>query len=235
MTSPSTGQLIDLNPLAQQTWVVPGLYGDSFEIRACGPLNDVCDGHSLNGVCQQTPTPKSFGLANSTVVVDDDVVTVTYIGGSACVSQPQLTRSTIITFYCACVNPGTQGPTIATDPMNGCTAYFNWPTNLVCSPDQLVKNCPSTTSQATFKTTTIPLYTTPGPTNSPSSRGSSSAAIGGAIGGLVGAFVLGALGYLVYRRTKKSVALSIKAEGTVNVDSTDKVALMNNEEDEEKL
>lgn len=232
MTSPSTGQVIDLNALSALSWEVAGLFGDSFNIRACGNLSSSCGGQ-VSGVCQDKPTPTSFGVGNSTITIDDDIVTLAYINGAPCANaQPPQNRTTFITFYCTCQTDNAVGPTLAAEGRGQCNLFLNWATPLVCSPDQLA-NCPSSTSQATYTTTTIPLYTTT-PSVAPSHGGSSSA---GVIAGVIVVVlvVAGAIGYLVYRRysgsSKKTGGLSITS-GDINMDPTDKVNLVDDVDDD---
>jgi len=237
VTSPSTGQVINLNDLSAQSWSVPGLYGDKYTIRACAALDYECDGHWSNGVCQDSPAPSSFGLANSTVTVNDNVVSILYSGGSPCPTFAGQNRSALVTFYCVCEGTQQQGPTIASEYPNGCMTSFNWATSLVCSPDQLVTCGSSTATNPTFTTTTRPLYsTTTHRTAVPHSRGgkSSAAVVGAAVGTVLGVIVLGVLGYFLYRRFKSPAKLSIRYDNTISMSSTDAQNLFDDDENDAK-
>ena len=236
VTSPTTGLLVNLNPLAAREWVVPGFHGETYTLRPCAPLSSKCAGRD-SGVCEKglSVGDGSFGLPNSTLTISNDVVTMSFQNGSPCPTTPGYARNSIITFFCDCTGDTSAVPSLTSNPLAYCVATFKWPTPLVCTPAQLAQ-CPSTTSQVTFTTTTKAIYTTAKP--SKHSASSSAKTTEAVVGGILGALVLIVVLFFVYKKflADKMPSLSIRSHGQttdLKMDRTDdKDALFNVDEDE---
>ncbi len=105
----------------------------AYYLNVCGNLASYSCGNNTNAAaCQQFPAKNvTLGYPNSSLVLTDGQVTLSYLGGDACYRNGP-NRSVIITFICDPTVSGKGGPTFVSQTSN-CTFLFNWHTDLVCS------------------------------------------------------------------------------------------------------
>lgn len=79
-----TGQKIDLNPLAAESWhVVDPVSGHNYEVNACGTLKSDC--REGSGACQFASNKQTYdmGTATKTVQLVKEHVNMVYEGGES--------------------------------------------------------------------------------------------------------------------------------------------------------
>lgn len=119
---------VDLSPLRREKPYNVTHEAASFLLNMCGA--SACE----NGVAVCTPEGTNYGKSSQSQLQwdHDDLLMLTFYGGSSCEGSLSGTRSTRIFFVCD-LNAGLGTPRLdpASDDLH-CTAVFNWHTNLTC-------------------------------------------------------------------------------------------------------
>ncbi|KAK9531251.1 hypothetical protein VZT92_010686 [Zoarces viviparus] len=137
VTNPATGHLFDLNTLTKE-----GGYNvyDHQEHRKTFHMN-ICRNVSNAGCSSETAvcitdatTAVSGGQVSRELSYKDQVLELTYEGGSPCPANPDLKHNTIIHFICRPPNMGSAPPEPVLIDSNAdtCTHFFSFHTPLVC-------------------------------------------------------------------------------------------------------
>eukprot|EP00045_Choanoeca_perplexa_P017875 m.269550 g.269550 ORF g.269550 m.269550 type:complete len:2501 (+) comp17662_c0_seq1:233-7735(+) len=124
------GQTFDLTRLAalhEGNYVVTD-NSQSYDVSLCSSDSKCVGGAAVCKGSTNYGKPKEDGL-----VINGDLVTLTYDGGSLCPGFSNVRASTTITFKCAPGSDGTAGPVVMAD--DGCNLQLDWYTSLVCTSD----------------------------------------------------------------------------------------------------
>uniref|UniRef100_A0A8C9W683 Insulin-like growth factor 2 receptor n=1 Tax=Scleropages formosus TaxID=113540 RepID=A0A8C9W683_SCLFO len=126
VTNPVTGHLFDLNSLNREDGYT--VY-DHKNRRKMFRLN-IC-GAAANFGCEDE-TAINGGRYNQNLTYRDQVVQLTYSGGSVCDANHTLTHKSVISFVCKTSSVGEDGPVLVDSDPNECIHFFSWHTPLVC-------------------------------------------------------------------------------------------------------
>ncbi|XP_044144786.1 cation-independent mannose-6-phosphate receptor isoform X2 [Bufo gargarizans] len=113
---------------------------NTYHIGVCSPAQSMPSGNCNGAVCLQSGnTAISFGNINAMKMEyhhQQDMVELTYVGGDLCSPSTENRQSTIL-FKCD-ESAGKGFPVLISEP-KGCSAMFEWKTQLACLPKQTCK------------------------------------------------------------------------------------------------
>ncbi|KAL6096173.1 igf2r [Pungitius sinensis] len=137
VTNPATGHLFDLNTLTKEDGYIvfdPQEHRKMFRMNICGNVSNAgCS--SETAVCiKDAATVVSGGQVSRKLSYKDQVLELTYEGGSTCPANTKLKHNTIIHFICRPPNMGSSPPEPVLIDSNAetCTHFFSFHTPLVC-------------------------------------------------------------------------------------------------------
>ncbi|KAM9338794.1 cation-independent mannose-6-phosphate receptor [Symphorus nematophorus] len=137
VTNPATGHLFDLNSLSKEggyTVYDHREHRKMFRMNICGNMTNAgCSPGTA--VCIMDPSTKvSGGQVSRKLSYMDQVLELTYEGGSPCPAKPELKHKTIIHFICRPTNMGSAPPepVLIDSTADTCTHFFSFHTPLAC-------------------------------------------------------------------------------------------------------
>ncbi|XP_060907562.1 cation-independent mannose-6-phosphate receptor [Labrus mixtus] len=137
VTNPSTGHLFDLNSLTKEegyTVFDPRESRRMFRLNICGNMTNIGCSPETAVCIKEGATVVSGGQVSRKLSYTDQVLELTYEGGSPCPANPTLQHKTIIHFFCRppTMNSSPPEPVLIDSEAQTCTHYFSFQTPLVC-------------------------------------------------------------------------------------------------------
>ncbi|XP_072218868.1 cation-independent mannose-6-phosphate receptor isoform X2 [Leuresthes tenuis] len=142
VTNPATGHLFDLNSLMKDGGYTVYDHQEPrrmFRMNICGNVTNAGCSPGTAVCIKDSNTVVSGGQASRKLSYKDQILELTYEGGSPCSANPDLKHNTIIHFVCRPPNMGSAPPEPVLIDSNAdtCTHFFSFHTPLVC--EQYVK------------------------------------------------------------------------------------------------
>ncbi|KAM4522347.1 cation-independent mannose-6-phosphate receptor isoform 2-T2 [Odontesthes bonariensis] len=137
VTNPATGHLFDLNSLMKDGGYTVYDHQEPrrmFRMNVCGNLTNAGCSPGTAVCIKDSNTALDGGQASRKISYKDQVLELTYEGGSPCSANPDLKHNTIIHFICRPPNMGSAPPEPVLIDSNSdtCTHFFSFHTPLVC-------------------------------------------------------------------------------------------------------
>ncbi|XP_077442699.1 cation-independent mannose-6-phosphate receptor isoform X2 [Stigmatopora argus] len=137
VTNPATGHLFDLNSLRRDdgyTVYDHHVHDKTFRINICADIANAGCGPGTAVCIKDVKTALSGGQTSGKLSYKDQVLELTYQGGSPCPANSALQHSTIIHFICrpSSMSSSTPEPVLIDSNADTCTHLFAFHTHLVC-------------------------------------------------------------------------------------------------------
>ncbi|XP_077950092.1 cation-independent mannose-6-phosphate receptor isoform X1 [Gasterosteus aculeatus] len=137
VTNPATGHMFDLNPLTKKggyTVYDPQEHRKMFRMNICGNVSNAGCGSETAVCIKDAATAVSGGQVSRELSYKNQVLELTYEGGSTCPANRTLKHNTIIHFICRPPSMGSSPPEPVLIDSNAetCTHFFSFHTPLVC-------------------------------------------------------------------------------------------------------
>ncbi|TWW69178.1 cation-independent mannose-6-phosphate receptor isoform X1 [Takifugu flavidus] len=137
VSNPATGHQFDLSTLTKVGGYTVYDHRDQrkmFRLNICGTLPDAGCGPNAAVCISDARTATSGGQMSKKLSYKDQVVELTYEGGSPCAANPELKHKTVIHFICRLPKMGSANPepVLIYSDSETCTHFFSFHTPLLC-------------------------------------------------------------------------------------------------------